>query len=174
MGCGTYATAARHSQPVPRAQPTPRAQPATAQRSQHGLVDTVKERLMHILQVPAGTITAQQRGLRPAMRAFLKSHMPKAVFKIATCGRIASKTLQNGTAVDRYLITVPDLEDAASLVYNRCNLKGTGCTLFDVLTREECADHQRLLGRFHSAQARGAPTQFRRARLFVDGLEVLP
>ena len=61
------------------------------------------------------------------------------------------------------------------MVKNRCLLKGTGCSLFDVLTKEEKVAHDRLWPRFMEARSKaGVKAQFSRARLFVDGKEVLP
>jgi hypothetical protein len=61
------------------------------------------------------------------------------------------------------------------LLKDRCLLKGTRYSLFDVLTKEEKMAHDRLWPRFLEAQAKvGVKAQFNRARLFVGGNEVKP
>jgi len=163
----TYAAAAAGSQP--RSQ---HAACGTAQRRpmHSGLLSTAQERLQHILQVPAGTITAQGRDLPAAAASVIKSRVP-GDFQIADCQRMASHTLRSGTIVDRYLVKVTRLWEAENLVRGRCRLKGSGITLFDVLTAEERRIHQRLLPRYHREVAAGSTAQFHRARLFVNHRE---
>ena len=163
----TYATAAAGSQPRSQHAACNTAQ----QRPMHtGLLSTAQERLQHILQVPAGTITAQGRDLPAAAASVIKSRVP-GDFQIADCQRMASHTLRSGTIVDRYLVKVTRLWEAENLVRGRCRLKGSGITLFDVLTAEERRIHQRLLPRYHREVAAGSTAQFHRARLFVNHRE---
>eukprot|EP00955_Chlamydomonas_euryale_P012418 133749-Chlamydomonas_euryale.AAC.1 len=49
-----------------------------------------------------------------------------------------------------------------------------GCHIFDVLSAEEKLARRQLWPLFLSAQDEGKKVQFRRARLFVDGVDVRP
>jgi hypothetical protein len=85
------------------------------------------------------------------------------------------KQLKSGDTVHRYFISVGSLREAEDIVRNRHLLKGSGYTLHDVLTEVERAAHDLLWPRFIEARAQqGHTAQFNRARLFVDGQEVLP
>jgi hypothetical protein len=51
-------------------------------------------------------------------------------------------------------------------------LKGSGCSIFDVLSPEESKQHAALWPRFLEERAAGRRVQFDRARLKVDGVWV--
>jgi hypothetical protein len=58
------------------------------------------------------------------------------------------------------------------IVQYRHSLKGTGITVYDVLSPEEQLRHQALWPRFLEARKEGKKAQFHRARLVVDGATV--
>ena len=76
----------------------------------------------------------------------------------------------------RVLVTMSSDAAAAELINARHRLKRLipGCHIFEVLSAEERQAHQVLWPIFQAARAEGKKAQFRRARLLVDGVEVLP
>ena len=108
------------------------------------------------------------------LQSLLRSKLPCAQFTLVDTARLASKTLEDGSCLARFLLFVGTLEEAESLVSARCALKGSAFCLHDVLSPEEHLVHNTLWPRFTKAQRQGIPAQFRRARLFVSGVEVLP
>jgi flagellar biosynthesis GTPase FlhF len=138
----------------------------------HGLLNSCEQRKRFVLQAPAQAIAGQGgREGAAAVDAAMRQLLPAAEFTLVDCGRMGSTTAQ----AQRFLVTVTSLWEAESLVKNRCLLKGTGYSLFDVLTKEEKLAHDRLWPRFLEARSKaGVKAQFNRARLFVDGKEVLP
>jgi hypothetical protein len=60
------------------------------------------------------------------------------------------------------------------MVSARHVLKGTDYSLHDVLTEDEQQAHDLLWPDFIKAQEQGKLAQFNRARLHVDGVEILP
>ncbi|KAG1653344.1 hypothetical protein FOA52_008467 [Chlamydomonas sp. UWO 241] len=71
----------------------------------------------------------------------------------------------------RILFTVGSA-DVADAVRSRCGLKGSGSSIFEALSDRERAQHKALWPAYEAARASGQKAQFRRARLFVDGLPV--
>jgi len=76
----------------------------------------------------------------------------------------------------RVLVTMSSDAAAVELVNARHRLKRLipGCHIFDVLSAEEKLAHRQLWPLFLSARDEGKKVQFRRARLFVDGVDVRP
>jgi hypothetical protein len=74
----------------------------------------------------------------------------------------------------RVYITVATLEEADLLVRLRCHLRGSGISVFDVLSPVERRLHQQLWPLFLEAKSTGAQAQFQRARLMVNGQQVFP
>ena len=69
--------------------------------------------------------------------------------------------------------TLQTLAQVESLITARCQLKGTGVVLGEVLTPAERRERQALYPQFKEARAAGLKAQFKRGRLFVDGKRVL-
>jgi hypothetical protein len=90
-----------------------------------------------------------------------KNRFPGAKRSLARPGRM------------RIWFTVNSMEAAERVVENRCDLKGTCSTVYDVLSPKERQQHARLWPHFLAAQAAGKKAKFNRARLYVDKLEVL-
>jgi hypothetical protein len=72
----------------------------------------------------------------------------------------------------RILFTVGTADVADAVVRSRCGLKGSGSCIFEALSNSERAQHKALWPAFEAARSAGQKAQFRRARLFVDGLPV--
>jgi hypothetical protein len=72
----------------------------------------------------------------------------------------------------RILFVVGSADQADAIVSARCRLKGSGCTIFEVLSDREQAQHALLWPVYEAALADGQKPQFRRARLIVDGVHV--
>ena len=104
-----------------------------------------------------------------------------ACYGMLLCGRLAivdavrmrDTTGARGSPRMRIWFTVNSMEAAERVVENRCDLKGTCSTVYDVLSPEERQQHTRLWPHFLAAQADGKKAQFTRARLYVDKSEVL-
>jgi hypothetical protein len=128
------------------------------------------------LQTPRGAVTGPLEDLAATLTSLMQQLMPKAQFTIVHCQPCSSRQLQpSGDFVDRYFVEVATAKDAASLVDHRCLLKGTGYSLLEVLTKDEQVDHALLWPRFKKAKAQqGVKAQFDRARLYSDGVEILP
>jgi hypothetical protein len=62
----------------------------------------------------------------------------------------------------------------AALVTHRCRLKGSGTSLFDVLSPSERKQHDRLWPQYLEARASGTKAQFCRGCLRIDGVRVAP
>ena len=69
---------------------------------------------------------------------------------------------------------VATLAQADSLIQHRCALKGTGTTIFEVLTAEEQRQQAALWPACMAAKRPGTPAQFKRAVLIVGGHRVRP
>ena len=76
-------------------------------------------------------------------------------------------------AAPRVLITVGSLAQAEELVQYRHLFKGSGYTVWDMLSPVEQVLHSKLWPRFKEAVALGKKAQFHRARLMVEGVRVL-
>jgi predicted kinase len=143
----------------------------------HGVARSAAERKSFVLQTPV-RLVSPSKDLRDEASTLLKGHMTETRFTMVDCVTMRPKQLQSKsgtTTVYRYFITVGSLCEAADIVHDRCQLKGTQYTLLDVLTVVEQAAHDLLWPRFIEARAQpGHKAQFNRARLFVDGKEVLP
>lgn len=74
----------------------------------------------------------------------------------------------------RILFSVMDKDDAKALVKERHRLKGTGITIYDVLSPTEQERHDALWPSFLEARRKGKKAQFNRAQLRVDGERVEP
>ncbi|KAG1659758.1 hypothetical protein FOA52_004413 [Chlamydomonas sp. UWO 241] len=72
----------------------------------------------------------------------------------------------------RILFTVGSADVADAVVRSRCGQKGSGSSIFEALSDRERAQHKALWPAYEAARAAGQKAQFRRARLFVDGLLV--
>jgi hypothetical protein len=173
------ATCAQPSSVRPASQPPARHAHATwtvVRRAgrRYGLQHSAAERLQLRLHTPAGAFAGLRgRPLREAVQARLqiKLHMPDLVLK--DVGILSSKT-RDGHTVDRFLIFMEFLYVAEDMVSARHVLKGTDYSLHDVLTEDEQQAHDLLWPDFIEAQERGKLAQFNRARLHVDGVEILP
>jgi hypothetical protein len=143
----------------------------------HGVARSASERKSFVLQTPVPLVSTS-KDLRDEASAILKGHLPEARFTMVDCVTMRPKQLQSKsgtTTVYRYFITVASLCEAADIVLNRCQLKGTQYTLLDVLTEVEQAAHDLLWQSFVEARAQpGCRAQFNRARLYINGKEVLP
>ena len=64
---------------------------------------------------------------------------------------------------------VADHTAAYDIVHSRYRLKGTGITIFEVLSEREEQQHSALMPRFLEAVAKGQKAQFYRHRLKIDG-----
>jgi hypothetical protein len=127
-------------------------------------------------QVPSGAITGPEEELDATLTSHMRQHMQGAAFTLVHAQPRKSRQLQpSGDLVDRYFVVVATSKEATSLVNHRCQLKGTGISLLDVLTKDEQRDHALLWPRFKKEQAKqGVTVQFNRARLYVGGVEILP
>jgi hypothetical protein len=74
----------------------------------------------------------------------------------------------------RILFTVGSANVADAVVRSRCGLKGSGRTISEALSDSEQAQHNPLWPVYKAALLAGQKPQFRRARLFVDGLLYVP
>ncbi|KAG1655010.1 hypothetical protein FOA52_008830 [Chlamydomonas sp. UWO 241] len=72
----------------------------------------------------------------------------------------------------RILFTVGSADVADAVVRSRCGLKGSGSSIFEALSDRERAQHKALWPAYEAARAAGQKAQFRRDRLFVNGLPV--
>jgi hypothetical protein len=140
----------------------------------HGVANSASERKCFVLQTPV-SLAGPSKDLRDKASVVIKGRIPGTEFTVVDCVPMRPRQLRSGATVHRYFITVGSLYEAADIVHSRHLLKDTGYTLHDVLTEVEQAAHDRLWPRFIEARAQpGHKAQFNRARLFVDGKEVLP
>ena len=73
----------------------------------------------------------------------------------------------------RVLFVVSSVWEAKELVRNRSKLKGSGTSILDEFSPEELLQHKKMWPAFTAARADGKKAFFQRARLFVDGKEVV-
>jgi hypothetical protein len=129
-----------------------------------GFLSSLSFRRHFLLHGPSEGLPANVKELQ----AFISQRLPGAHVSVIDALRLGPAT------APRMLLTVASLADADAVVQHRHLLKGSGFTLFDVLSPEEHRQHARLWPRFVEARSRGLPAQFHRARLVVDGARVLP
>jgi len=165
----THAPLPGGSSPV-TAQPTqsspPPAPPSAHQerRRHRGLdVGAYMKRTSFRLHVPASHPLTQIRAPGPlyqGVRDILIQH------KLGPICPWITDVFRQGSAI---FFRVQTHESADKVVRNRCRLKGTGFTIFDVLSPREEQQHSTLMPRFKEAVAEGKRAQFSRHRLKVDG-----
>lgn len=73
----------------------------------------------------------------------------------------------------KLLMRVSTMWEAEAIVKYRTQLKGSGITILDELTEEEWAAKRQLWGQFKGARDAGKKCYFKRARLFIDGKQVV-
>ena len=71
------------------------------------------------------------------------------------------------------MIKVETTSDADAITRSRWRLKGSGVQVQDELSMQEMEAHSALWGTFQEAKKEGRKAWFIRAKLFVDGKEVL-
>ena len=137
-----------------RATPTPRSSPPSENRK------------AFILRVPHGILPAGPP-VAPTT-ALLRERLP------AMQNLVISDAVRMGDqkAAARIYLILPTFEMAAELVSFRHLLKGSGITLFDVLSAEERKLHRKLWPSYLAALAAGKKAQFSRACLKVDGVRI--
>ena len=112
-------------------------------------------------------------GRMPVAAAFLGDPGDREIEHATYLGRPPS-TSTPPAALVRILFTVNWKFQADAIVEERHLLKGTGITIYDVLSPEEQERHRALWPRFLEARRQGKKAQFNRARLVVDGNRVEP
>ncbi|KAG1657470.1 hypothetical protein FOA52_003007 [Chlamydomonas sp. UWO 241] len=118
---------------------------------------------------------AQHKALWPAYEA-ARAAGQKAQFRRARLFVVDANFLgarPDGTGgAARILFTVGSADVADAVVRSRCGLKGSGSSIFEALSDCERAQDKALWPAYEAARASWQKAQFRRARLFVDGLPV--
>jgi hypothetical protein len=128
------------------------------------------ERKSFIVRAKAGILPASGP-IRALTEALLKERMPMLAKQLDVLDAVR---VGEQSAATRVYLTVSTLEQAEVLVHYRSLLKGTGVTVFDVLSPMERKLHRQLWPRFLEAVAAGKKAQFNRAKLTVDGIRVWP
>ena len=132
----------------------------------------VEERKAFIVRSPLGVLPPAC-ALRETVTALFHQHMPE--LRGSTGLHLTDATrIGDQSRFSRVYFTVANLEQADNLVRLRCKLRGSGISVFDVLSPGERRLHQQLWPLFLAARSAGSKAQFQRARLMVDGKRVLP
>ena len=114
---------------------------------------------------------AQCAGTGPLIgkvQAFISARLPGVQAEVVDAVRMGP------SAQNRVLFTVANHDQADAIVSARCCLKGSGATVFDVLSPMEQKLHDQLWPRFLEARAAGRKAQFSRAVLKIDDVRVAP
>ena len=129
------------------------------------------------MRTPKGVLPASGLLARD-VAGVLRDHIPKlqdlgyggtGTYWLTDAVRVGDQS-----AAARVYITVRDHAVAEAIVSSRRALKGTGFTVFDVLSAKEQQLHDQLWPLFLEARASGLKAQFKRARLYVDSKQVHP
>jgi hypothetical protein len=109
----------------------------------------------------------------------LKAHLPEchetiSVQAASFLGQQRPSTSSAPGSRVRILFGVTDKLEADVITEERHLLKGTGITIYDVLSPEEQECHDVLWTHFLEARRKGKKAQFNRAVLRVDGERVEP
>jgi hypothetical protein len=115
------------------------------------------------LHVPASHPITQIRALAPlgqGVKEILRQH------NLGPLNPFIGDIFRQGSAI---FFRMQDHCSADWLVRDRCRLKGTGFTIFDVLSSWEEQQHTSLRPLFKEAVAAGQRAQFSRHRLKIDG-----
>ena len=133
---------------------------------------SVEERKAFIVRSPLGVLPPAC-ALRETVTTLFHQHMPE--LRGSTGLHLTDATrIGDQSRFSRVYFTVANLEQADNLVRLRCKLRGSGISVFDVLSPGERRLHQQLWPLFLAARSAGSKAQFQRARLMVDGKRVLP
>ena len=136
-------------------------------------------RKQFVLVGPSGPLPAAPVGTLPyfppnslsgKVAALLYQHLPAA---IATASITDAYLTGRQDRVSRVHFVVHSVETANSIVQWRHLLRGTGFTIFDVLSPLELERHRALWPRFLAARQAGSRAQFQRDRLYIDRVLVV-
>lgn len=159
--------------PPPPQPPAPSApRPAKSRGSVRSAgVDALAYRKSFLLKVPATHTLTEQHGYA-LHRGLVSFFQQQPAF--GPGGGVLYFQIQDVVhrGPSRILFTVSSLLCAETVVRLRHHLKGSGCSIFDVLSPEESKQHAALWPRFLEERAAGRRVQFDRARLKVDGVWV--
>ena len=123
----------------------------------------------HFLAIGPRDAFTSSEPLSSQLIGLIAQRMPSARFSVTDAVRVGDQT-----RISRVYLTVGTLEEADSMVRWRHCLRGSGFTLYEVLSPVESAAHQALWPLFVAARALGKRTQLNRARLTVDGIRISP
>ncbi|KAG1679935.1 hypothetical protein FOA52_006999 [Chlamydomonas sp. UWO 241] len=172
----SYAAAAS---PASKGGDLPPAAPLAAPRRQcrwRSLAASQRDRRTFILHV---TAVASASSAMAVVHSVLQSlpgkwadgFGPSSLDQVVDANFLGARPDGTGGAA-RILFTVGSADVADAVVRSRCGLKGSGSSIFEALSDRERAQHKALWPAYEAARASGQKAQFRRARLFVDGLPV--
>ena len=137
-------------------------------RSSVSFVSSLPMRTKFELAGPPASLLTPGGDQPGRVEAFLRERMPAASIHVVDAIRIG------GASEPRIYFEVASLAQADALVQHRHAFKGSGITVYEVLTSDEAREHARLWPAFLKARAEGRRAQFRRAVLLVDGVRVRP
>ncbi|KAG1666956.1 hypothetical protein FOA52_004239 [Chlamydomonas sp. UWO 241] len=172
----SYAAAAS---PAPKERDSPPAAPLAAPPRQCrwlSLAASQRDRRTFILHVTAvasaGSAMAVVHSVLQSLPGKWADGLgPSSLDQVVDANFLGARPDGTGGAA-RILFTVGSADVADAVVRSRCGLKGSGSSIFEALSDRERAQHKALWPAYEAARAAGQKAQFRRARLFVDGLLV--
>ena len=129
--------------------------------------DTLPYMTRFMVSCPPSTDLYRGPALQGHMEALFAARMPEAKLILVDAVRLGPQ------AAPRVFITVGSLAQAEVLVQYRHLFKGSGFTVWDMLSPVEQVLHAKLWPSFREAVALGKKAQFHRARLMVEGVRVL-
>jgi hypothetical protein len=166
----SFKDAAASSHPTPT--PMDTASPWRATKPRRVVTSAFQQSLTYraqLLLVTPATSFSSTALLVPQVTTFLTQHLPGAQFTLMDAVHRGS---QPGSS--RILLTFGSVDQVEGLVRCRCRLKGSGSTLYDVLSPSEQKQHDRLWPQYLEARASGAKAQFSRSCLKLNGVRVTP
>ena len=160
------AAAAPSPGPKPSPSPVPQRRRNAGQLPAH-FQESLPYRKQFSLQSHDALFPASGSTLSEQLDSFLCSRFQLSAGTVS----IVDAARVNATSV---FFSVDTLQQATLLVGKRSLLKGSGVTLYEVLSPQERAQHARLMPQFLAARQAGQRVQFSRAQLFVDRVLVTP
>ncbi|KAG1669522.1 hypothetical protein FOA52_015689 [Chlamydomonas sp. UWO 241] len=172
----SYAAAAS---PPPKGWDSPPAAPLAAPPRQcrwRSLAASQRDRRTFILHVTAvasagSTMAVVHSVLQSLPGKWADGLEPSSLDQVVDANFFGARPDGTGGAA-RILFTVGSADVADAVVRSRCGLKGSGSSIFEALSDCERAQDKALWPAYEAARASWQKAQFRRARLFVDGLPV--
>lgn len=152
-------SASPHSTPPP---PSAAKQPGRRRQSYSSTVVAISLRKSFRMRLPASHPLLQLR--RPHLLQKGVQELLKQQLQIPSLWVV--DVIRRGLDL---IFTCNSLQSADSIVRHRCRFKGTGITIFDILSAAEDQHHAALQPRYDAAVAAGQRAQFCRGSLKIDG-----